>query len=173
MVSKSALNPLALAGQALLYGLFAVIIGYFSTAPKYEHLPPDHALIKLSFSHHGQPVAECRKRTPEELARLAPNMRAPMECVRERSPVRVQVDLDGEPLFAGIAPPSGLSRDGTSTIYRRFEIPAGEHTLAVKMNDSVRIKDFNFSKAEKVTLKPAQILVIDFDAEKGGVVFIQ
>lgn len=170
---KSPLSPVSLLGQALFYGLFAVIIGYFSTAPKYQHLPPDQSLIKLSFSHHGQPVAECRKRTAEELAKLAPNMRAPMECVRERSPVKVQIELDGKPLFAGLAPPSGLSRDGTSTIYRRFEVPAGEHALAVKMNDNVRVKDFNFAKAEKVTLKPAQILVIDFDAEKGGVVFIQ
>ena len=170
---KSPLSPLSLLGQALFYGLFAVIIGYFSTAPKYQHLPPDRSLIKLSFSHHGQPVAECRRRTAEELAKLAPNMRAPMECVRERSPVKVQIELDGKPLFAGLAPPSGLSRDGTSTIYRRFEVLAGEHALAVKMNDNVRVKDFNFAKAEKVTLKPAQILVIDFDAEKGGVVFIQ
>lgn len=170
---KSPLSPVSLLGQALFYGLFAVIIGYFSTAPKYQHLPPDQSLIKLSFSHHGQPVAECRKRTAEELAKLAPNMRAPMECVRERSPVKVQIELDGKPLFASLAPPSGLSRDGTSTIYRRFEVPAGEHALAVKMNDNVRVKDFNFAKAEKVTLKPAQILVIDFDAEKGGVVFIQ
>lgn len=170
---KSPLSPVSLLGQALFYGLFAVIIGYFSTAPKYQHLPPVQSLIKLSFSHHGQPVAECRKRTAEELAKLAPNMRAPMECVRERSPVKVQIELDGKPLFAGLAPPSGLSRDGTSTIYRRFEVPAGEHALAVKMNDNVRVKDFNFTKAEKVTLKPAQILVIDFDAEKGGVVFIQ
>ncbi len=170
---KSALSPVALVGQVVFYGLFAVIIGYFSTAPKYAHLPPDHALIKLSFSHHGQPVTECRKRTAEELAKLAPNMRAPMACPRERSPVTVQVELDGKPLFAGAAPPSGLSKDGTSTIYRRFEVPAGEHALAVKMNDNVRVKDFNFTKAEKVTLKPAQILVIDFDAGKGGVVFVQ
>lgn len=173
MVSKSPLNPLALVGQALFYGLFAVIIGYFSTGPRYRHLPPDRALIKLSFSHHGQPVAECHKRTAEELAKLAPNMRAPMECGRERSPVKLEVVLDGKPLYAGVSPPSGLSRDGTSTAYQRFVVPAGEHMLDVKLNDNVRVKDFNFAKAEKVTLKPAQILVIDFDIEKGGVIFVQ
>lgn len=172
-MAKPTLNPLSLLGQALLYGLFAVVIGYFSTAPKYEHLEPDHALIKLSFSHHGEPVAECRKRTPEELEKLPRNMRAPMECQRERSPVTVQVELDGKPVFKGIAPPSGLSKDGVSTMYQRFEVPSGEHNIAVKMNDNVRIKDFNFAKEEKVSLKPAQILVIDFSAEKGGVVFIQ
>ncbi|OQY71510.1 MAG: hypothetical protein B6D47_06300, partial [Rhodocyclaceae bacterium UTPRO2] len=62
--------------QALFYGLFAVIIGYFSTSPDYHHLDPDTALIKLSFSTQAEPVGECRERTPEELAKLAPNMRA-------------------------------------------------------------------------------------------------
>jgi hypothetical protein len=171
--TQSALKPVALIGQALFYGLFAVLIGYFSTSPKYEHLPSDLALIKLSFSHHGQPVTECRKRAPEELAKLAPNMRAPMACPRERSPVTVQVELDGKPLHRSVIPPSGLSRDGTSTTYQRFEVPVGEHTLSVKMNDSVRIEGFNYMKEEKLTLKPAQIVVIDFSADKGGVFFAQ
>lgn len=171
MVSKSPLNPLALIGQALFYGLFAVIIGYFSTAPAYTHLKPGLALIKLSFSTHGQFVGDCHQRTAEELAKLAPNMRAPTSCPRERSPIRVKIDLDGKPLFEGAAPPAGLSKDGTSTIYERFEVPAGEHLLSVKMNDNVRIKDFNYTKEEKLTLKPAQILVIDLRKDHGGIIF--
>lgn len=171
MVSKSPLNPLALVGQALFYGLFAVIIGYFSTSPDYTHLEPDRALIKLSFSTHGEPVGECHTRTPEELAKLAPNMRAPTTCPRERSPITVKIDMDGKLLFEGVAPPAGLSKDGTSTIYRRFEVPAGEHMLSVKMNDNVRIKDFNHVKEEKLTLKPSQILVIDLRKDRGGIFF--
>ena len=173
MVSKSPLSPVALVGQALFYGLFAVIIGYFSTSPAYRHLAPDMALIKLSYSHHGQPVTECRKRTAEELAKLAPNMRAPMACPRERSPVTVEIELDGQPLHKSVTPPSGLSRDGTSTTYQRFEVPAGEHTLSVKMNDSVRHEGFNYVREEKLVLKPAQIVVIDFSADKGGIFFAQ
>ncbi|MFZ5510640.1 MAG: hypothetical protein ACOZCP_11360 [Pseudomonadota bacterium] len=163
-------KPAALVGQAVLYAAFAAVIGYFSTAPEYRHLPPDQALIKISFSHHGERVSECRRRTPEELARLAPNMRTPLDCPRERSPVTVQLELDGKLVYAGSAPPAGLSKDGVSTLYRRFPVPAGEHLLAVKMNDNVRIKEFNFQREEKVVLKPAQILVIDFNAEKGGIV---
>lgn len=166
-------TPASIVGQAIFYGLFAVIIGYFSTGPRYQHLAPDQALIKLSFSHHGQPVTECRKRSAEELAKLAPNMRAPMACPRERSPVTVQIELDGKPLHKSVIAPSGLSKDGTSTTYQRFEVPAGEHTLAVKMNDSIRIEGFNYVKEEKLTLKPAQIVVIDFAADKGGLFFAQ
>ncbi|MBS3916355.1 MAG: hypothetical protein KGZ31_01540 [Sulfuritalea sp.] len=171
MVSKSLFNPLVLVGQVIFYGLFAAIIGYFSTAPKYTHLEPGLSLIKLSFSYHGEPVGECRQRTAEELAKLAPNMRAASSCPRERSPIRVKIDMDGQPLFEGIAPPAGLSKDGTSTIYKRFEVPAGEHTLSVKMNDNVRIEGYNMMREEKVTLKPAQILVIDLRRDQGGIFF--
>jgi hypothetical protein len=171
MVSKSPTNPLVLAGQALFYGLFAVIIGYFSTSPDFTHIEPGQALIKLSFSTQAEPVGECRERTPEELAKLAPNMRTARVCPRERSPIKVSIALDGKPLFEGVAPPSGLSKDGASTLYKRFEVPAGEHLISVKMNDNARIPDFNHVREEKMTLKPAQILVIDLRKDRGGIFF--
>jgi hypothetical protein len=171
MVSKSPTHPVVLAAQAAFYGLFAVIIAYFSTSPDYTHIDPDKALIKLSFSYHGEFVTECRERTPEELARLAPNMRAAKVCPRERSPITVKIDLDGKPLYEGVAQPGGLSKDGASTLYKRFEIPAGEHLVSVKINDNVRIKDFNFVKEEKMILKPAQILVVDMRKDHGGIFF--
>ena len=128
-------KPISWIGQGLLYALFALIIGFFSNWPPYRHLAPDQALIKLSFSHHGKPVAECRQRSPEELAKLPPNMRAPMDCPRERSPVTVEIDLDGAPAFRHVAAPSGLSSDGASTVYQRFLVAAGEHRVAVRLKD--------------------------------------
>ncbi|MBM3392315.1 MAG: hypothetical protein FJY34_10135 [Betaproteobacteria bacterium] len=171
MVNKSPTNPVAIAGQVLFYGLFAAIIGYFSTSPDYTHLEADKALIKLSFAYHGEPVGECRERSPEELAKLAPNMRVAKVCPRERSPITVKLDLDGQPLVEAVAPPAGLSKDGASTLYRRFEVPAGEHFISVKMNDNVRVQGFNLVREEKLTLKPSQILVIDVRKDHGGIFF--
>lgn len=157
-------------GQALLYALFALIIGYFSSSPPYRHLPSDQALIKLSFSHQGRLIAECRQRTPEELAKLAPNMRAPLDCQRERSPVTVEIDLDGAPAYRHVARPSGLSKDGASTVYHRFAVPSGEHRIAIRLNDDTRAAGFNYRREEMVTLQPGRVLVIDFDAESGGII---
>ncbi|MEO7008627.1 MAG: hypothetical protein ABI156_05705, partial [Caldimonas sp.] len=70
------------AGQAVLYGLFALFIGVFSHWPSYRNLEPDQALVKVSFVLHGKRVEECRRRTAEELAKLPPNMRAPLLCQR-------------------------------------------------------------------------------------------
>ena len=156
-------------GQALLYGLFAIFVGIFSSWPAYEALPPDQALVKVSFIHHGQRVAECRPYTAEELAKLAPNMRTPMKCERERSPVTIEVDLDGATVYRHVATPSGLSRDGPSSVYHRIAVPAGEHRIAVRLKDSASARGFTHTRDAKLTLKPAQVLVIDFDAEKGGI----
>jgi len=162
-------RPISWIGQALLYGLFALIIGYFSSSPPYRHLPADQALIKLSFSHEGKLVSECRRRTAEELAKLAPNMRAPMDCPRGRSPVTVEIDLDGTPAYRHVAMPSGLSKDGASTVYHRFPVHSGEHRLAIRLNDDARTTGFHYRREEMVILKQGRVLVIDFNQEAGGI----
>ncbi|MCV2367054.1 hypothetical protein [Roseateles oligotrophus] len=168
--SKQALNW---AGQALLYGLFALLIGLFSRWPPYRHLAADQSLIKLSFSHHGQPVAPCRLLSAAELAKLPPNMRTPKVCPRERVPVTVELELDGKTVLRHIAPPAGLSKDGASSAYHRIQVAAGEHLLKVRLKDSPAgpgKTDFDYQREARVTLAPGRILVIDFDVEKGGIV---
>ena len=160
---------IAWTGQALLYAAFALVIGVFSGWPGYRPLPADQALIKVSFIHHGQHVEDCRALTAAELAKLPPNMRAPMKCTRERSPVTIEVDVDGAKAYRQVAAPSGLSRDGASSVYQRLQVPAGEHRIAVRLKDSVSASGFTYTRDATVTLRPAQVLVIDFDAEKGGI----
>lgn len=162
-------KPAAIVGQIILYGAFAAFIGYFATEPKYHQIADDVALVKLSMSHLGG--RECRKRTPEELAKMPPNMRAPLDCPRGRSDIKLLVELDGKPIFETVMHPTGLSRDGISTVYKRFELKAGTYQLAVKMNDNLINPGFNFVKEEQITLKPAQVMVIDFNPDKGGLFF--
>lgn len=162
-------KPAAIVGQVILYGAFAAFIGYFATSPKYKQIPDDVALIKLSISHLGD--RECRKRTPEELKNMPPNMRAAMECPRERSDIKLEMDIDGQPAFQTVMHPTGLYKDGVSTVYKRFEVKAGTHQLAVRMNDNLVKPGFNFVKEEQITLKPNQVMVIDFNPDKGGLFF--
>lgn len=160
---------LAWLGQLLLYALFALVIGVFSRWPVYHHLAPEQALIKVSFTHTGKPLGECKAQSEAELARLPPNMRAPMKCPRERSPVHIEVDVGGVTAMSRSAPPSGLSRDGASAVYQRLVVPAGEQRIAVRLNDDARGSGFAYTREATVKLAPAQVLVIDFDAEKGGI----
>ncbi len=160
---KATLTPLAWVGQILLYALFAGVVGVFSSWPPYRQLAGDQSLIKLSFSHTGKPVSDCRPQTPEELAKLPPNMRAPVRCPRERSPIVVELDVDGAPAFRHVATPSGLSKDGASSVYHRLALGAGVHRVTVRMKDDARSTGFDHVRDDTVTLVPAQILVIDFD----------
>ena len=157
------------AGQAALFALFAVFIGYFSTAPRYRHLPEDAALLRLSFKHPGKITADCRQRSAEELAKMPAQLRTQADCPRERSPVRVRVEFDGGTLIEDTFSPSGLSRDGAAAGYRRVPIAAGEHRVRVQFNDDVRVPGYNFEREQTITAVPGQVILIDFNAERGGI----
>ena len=49
------------------------------------------------------------------------------------------------------------------------QVRAGEQRLSVRMNDDARHPGFAYQKEAVIRLAPAQILVIDFDAENGGI----
>jgi hypothetical protein len=98
-------------------------------------------------------------------------MRVPMQCGRERSPVMFELELDGKPVYRAELPPRGLSRDGASTVYQRFPVPAGQYRLRARLKDSVRVPDFNYTKEADVTVVPGQVFVVDFNPRAGGFVF--
>lgn len=162
-----AMNPLTrFLGQAALYGLFAAVLGYFSTSPAYTHLAPGEALVKLSFTHAAKPVGECRRRSDRELAELPPNMRIREDCPRERAAVLVELDMDGAPLYRASLPPPGLARDGAASVYHRAVVPAGSHRFTARLSDQAG-GEFNHRGEASVTLAPAQILVVEFHRDAG------
>ena len=156
--------------QVPAYAAFAAFVGYFSSSPAYRHLAPDQAVVKLSFSHAGERRQECRKRSAEELAKLAPNMRTEMDCPRERSDVRVEVEMDGRVLYQITTPATGLRKDLPSTVYRRLEIPAGPHAFKARLADGPS-GEFRHQGEASVTLAAGHVLVIDFIASQGGFQF--
>lgn len=99
-------------------------------------------------------------------------MRAPLKCGRERAPVTIELDIDGALAYRYTAAPSGLSRDGASTVYKRLELPAGKHRIAVRMRDTTATSGFTYQHDATVDLVPAQVLVIDFDSERGEIVLL-
>lgn len=153
--------------QLALLALFAAVIGYFSLFPRYQSFAPGAALVTLSFSHAGAPVADCRRLSPEELAALAPNMRKAEDCPRERVPVYVELAVDGRVAYTHAAPPSGLWNDGESHVYRKFIVPAGPHHLDVRLRDTARDTGFDFRKDVDLDLAAGSVTVVDFDSTRG------
>jgi hypothetical protein len=161
---------LRLLAQLALYVPLMALIAYFSTQPRFSVLQPGEALVRLSFIHAAERKEPCRTRTPEELAKLPPNMRAAQDCPRERAPVLVELEVDGEVVLRREVQPAGLKRDGNATVYHRLPLPAGRHRVVARLRDRPG-EGFNFQKEETLELAPGQALLIDFAAAKGGFIF--
>lgn len=158
-------------GQLVAYGAFMALVGYFSAAPAYAPFDPNLAQIKLSFRVTGPPKVACRRLTPEEIAKLAPNMRHSLDCPRARLPVAVEIDLDGKRLYAALLPPTGIWDDGPSSAYRTFAVAPGHHELTARLRDSRRTEGFDHERSADIDLAPGKIFVIDYRADKGGFLF--
>jgi hypothetical protein len=160
-----------MAGQFVVLTAVFAIVAAFADWPRYRQIPPQSAIVKLSFTHGSNRTAECRRRTAEELAKLPPNMRNPLECPRTRASIYVELDLDGRTIYRASLPPAGISGDGPARVYQRFLVPAGAHMLAVRMRDTPRSEGFDYAMSDNVVLSADQNFVVDFRPEALGFVF--
>jgi hypothetical protein len=127
----------------------------------------------LSFTHIGQRATPCRKLTREEIEELAANMRRTEVCERERLPLYVELNLDGEALYSASLPPTGLSRDGAAQMHERFTVTPGHHLLRVGLRDSARATGFDYESEVTIELRLGQSFVVDFRPDFGGFLFNQ
>jgi hypothetical protein len=159
------------AGQAVVYTIFAISIYWLSTSPVYTHLDAGKAVIRLTFAHAASPNGECKTLSREELLKLAPNMRQPRVCPRERVPVYVELEIDGEKTYNAVLPPTGLKNDGAARVYQRFQVPTGSHKIVLRLRDSGRESGFDYETSREVDLSDGQNFSIDFKAPMGGFIF--
>jgi len=164
-------NGLRIFLQAITYTAFAVVVGYLSAAPAYDYADPGNAMIKLSLSHAANRVKPCVRLTPEQIAELAPNMRRPETCERQRLPLTVELEIDGETVAHIRAMPSGLWNDGPASIYERFEAEPGRRTITARLRDSNRFEGWDYTYTEDVTLIAGRYFTVTFRAETGGFSF--
>ena len=163
-------QTLRILAQLALYVPLMALIGYFSTEPRFSTLAPDEALLRLSFIHAAERKEPCRQRGAEELAKLAPNMRAALDCPRERAVLLIELEIDGAIALRREVPPSGVQRDGNATVYHRLPLPAGRHRIVARLRDRPG-EGFTYEGETTLELAPGAALLIDFSKAKGGFVF--
>jgi len=161
------LHHLSMGGTVTL--VLCLGVAWLSASPAWRSVPENMALVRLSFTHSGDRSASCRDRTPEELAKLPPNMRQTQICDRRRPPIYVELEVDGTLIYAEQSPPSGLAGSGPSRLYERLLLPTGSHVLTVRMRDNPASDTFGYAATRNVDLKPRQSFVIDFRKEIGFV----
>jgi len=157
--------------QGFLLALFAAFVGYFSASPDYDYASADRATVKLSLSHAAHKTQPCVRLTPKEISELAPNMRQPERCERQRLPLTVELEVDGNSVIRLTAQPSGLWNDGPASIYESFELAEGVHRVTARLRDSARAEGWDYSHTEEVSLRKGRYFTVTFRAETGGFEF--
>ncbi len=154
--------------QFAAYAGFAAAIGYLSILPRYEYAAVDMTEVKVSLSHAADRVEPCVKLSPQEIAALPPNMRRTEQCERQRLPLTVELDVDGETVLHVDAPPSGLWSDGPASVYERFSVTPGTYRITARLRDSARPEGWDHMHTEQVVLEAGRYFTVTFKEEAGG-----
>jgi len=164
------INVLRIGGQFLVITALFAAVAALADWPVYRQTPRDTGIVMLSFVHGADRRAECRRLAPEEIAKLAPNMRRIQDCPRARRPIYVELEVGDRISYRASLPPTGIAGDGPSRVYRRFILPVGEYDVAVRLRDTARPQGFDYERSVRIALAADQMLVIDFRPETGGFV---
>ncbi len=161
-IRQRALPIFAALGLALGLGT-ATWLG--STLPYRTPHSPEPELV-ISFNHHGNIVAP-RKLTKEELDARQPQMRAQFNVARERVPVRLRVQVDGQTVHEQSYQAKGISKDGSSIAVVRLPVTSGSHVVQVELNDCGKPDDWSQHWTETVEFKENHLRVVLFDSKDG------
>jgi hypothetical protein len=164
-------RALRLAGQFSIIAALFTAVAWLSDRPIYRQIPERSAVMMLTFVHGADRRGECRRLSPEEIARLPPNMRRVQDCPRVRRPIYVELDVDGRNIYRANLPPTGIAGDGPSRVYQRFVLPTGRYDVAVRMRDTARAEGFDHERHETIDFASNQLFVIDYRSESGEFIF--
>lgn len=164
------MSAIRVLGEGVVLAAFGLCLGTFANAPSFAPVEGGKAIIRLTLSHGGQRLEDCRTRSAEELKSLAPNMRKARVCSRDRAAVHVMLAFDGTTLVDRRITAGGVAGDSPARAYDTFEVPPGRHRLVLGLNDSGRAEGFDYAFDREVDLVAGQSLSVDFRSTGGGFV---
>ena len=165
------IRALRFAGGFIVIAALFAAVAWLSDRPFYRQIPEGAAVMVLTFVHGADRRGECRRLSPEEIAKLPPNMRRVQDCPRGRRSIYVELDVDGQNVYRATLPPTGIAGDGPSRVYQRFVLPARKYDVAVRMRDTARPDGFDHERRDAIEVAPDQLFVIDYRPESGEFIF--
>jgi hypothetical protein len=117
--------PARLALAVLALGL----VGLLSDLP--QGSPSRAGLLRLAWRTVGEQVQLCRQRSAEELSRVAPHMRQPLECRQRTLPYRLEVRVDDAPRIAHPVRSVGARGDRPLFVQEELPLEPGAHALEI------------------------------------------
>ena len=162
--SGFALSRLVGAGVALAILLSGLAFAFSALPYRTAHHPKPEFVVSF---HHAGAVMEPRKLTKEELDKRLPHMRAQVTVGRQRAPVRLRVQVDGQIVLDRSFAPKGLSHDGASVGLVRLPVSPGAHAVRVEIADTVDPDAWTRRWSEAVTFETNWNRVLLFDTKTG------
>lgn len=146
----------------LLVILAPVLAVVILSAFPYRYSPDGIAMLRVSFHHAGESIEGCHELTPAEREKFPEHMRLDKICSRERSPVRLALDLSGRRLLAKSYPPGGIKHDWPSAAFEEITVQPGRHRLVAELRDGDGPEDVVRFESDLV-FAPGRVVVLDFD----------
>lgn len=122
--------------------------------------------LVVSFVHQGETVGS-KKMSQEEMDKLLPHMRAQVNLIRERVPVRLRVQVDGETRHDEAYQPKGISKDGPSMAIVRLPVKAGSHQIILQLADTTDTNLWTRTWNHQVNFHDNRVSVVIFDTKNG------
>jgi hypothetical protein len=89
------------------------------------------AIVRLAWRARGERVRDCRRRTPDELAKLPVHMRQEEVCEGRILPYRLIVELDGAAAVNELIHGAGAREDRPLYVFQDLVVPPGIHRIAL------------------------------------------
>lgn len=89
------------------------------------------AIVRLAWRARGERVQDCRRRTPEELAKLPAHMRQEEVCEGRILPYRLVVEMDGVATVNQLIHGAGAREDRPLYVFQDLVVSPGTHRVGV------------------------------------------
>lgn len=90
------------------------------------------AIVRLAWRARGEPVRDCRRRSPEEMEKLPLHMRQEEVCAGRLLPYRLVVALDGDSLVDRLVHGAGAREDRPLYVFQDLIVEPGVHRISVR-----------------------------------------
>ncbi len=157
VVSRSSLNPVL----APLILVLPFLSFYPLTTHRVDFYPKDKVVAVITFKYRSSPV---KKR--ESFYGKLEHMRAVSSIAVERSPVELELYVDGKEKLRKVYSPRGLRKDASVYVYEELLLTPGRHSLKLILRETAhpdRVRKIELVRE----LNPASSLVISYKEDRG------
>ena len=133
------------------------------------------AIVRLAWRARGERVRDCRRLTPEELAKLPAHMRQAEVCEGRVLPYRLAVEVDDQPVANQVIRGAGAREDRPLYVYQDIPVQPGLHRIAIQFTLEGRPEAHEESRLATpprlaldttLSLAPRQVLLVTYDEER-------